>query len=114
VWVRQGIAIGAALLPFCTNLIQERSDGVFGFKTPILLFCFYVFSYGLTWVLMRLSFGVYSRQLKNALSNLEKNTWVSMEDEILRHKKSMAMVALFLVFFTVMGLLAMIRFGFNN
>ncbi len=98
------------LLPFNVNLYQERANGGFKGLDLLLLVGFYILAFAFSYVLIKMTYSVYLKQLKNALSNLEQSTLVNMEEELKMNRKRNRIIGAIMVLFVLLGGVAYVVF----
>lgn len=81
------LAASVVLLTITLNLTMENADGVFELRKVLLLSVYYIVVYfGLIYVFKKTN-KIYIKRLRNALFNLEENSFNTIDAEEKKHKK---------------------------
>lgn len=99
------VSLSIVLATFTINLTIENSDGVFEFRKIMILSIFYFFAYVISLLLYKTMYGVYIKQLSNALVNLTENKLKSFEKELKRHKRIRKIIGVIVILVFLLGIL---------
>jgi len=99
------LSLSIVLVTFTLNLTMENTDGILEIRKVLILSVYYVFAYLVTLFLSKIIHSVYLKQLKNALFNLEENTFNSIEEEMLKYKKIRRIILIMVSIALIMGVI---------
>jgi hypothetical protein len=101
--------LGVALIPFCINLFQVRHDGYYSFIKPEILIMFYVFSFILSFILIKGTHTLYLNELKIAYEALKEDSFDDFERVKRRNKRILLAVGLVLFISVILGILLYVK-----
>jgi len=103
-------SLSIVLPTIAINLTMENSDGIFELRKIIMLSVFYLFAYLISILLLKITHSIYSKQLNNALFDLEEDTFHSIENELNEHKKIGKIILTIVIVSILVGLAAMVLY----
>lgn len=107
-WALHLVALSVVFVTMNINLTMENNDGIFELRKIIILSLFYIFIYFVTVFFYKISFGVYIKQLDNALFNLEEKTLRSFDDELKKHKRIRRIIGFIILTAFLLGMIVLI------
>jgi len=107
-WALHCVSLSVILATFTINLSMENSDGIIEIQKILILSAFYLFAYLLGFGLLKLSFSVIDKQLKNALFNLEEQTLRSLDGELKKHRRISRIILAVLIILSLLGIVVLI------
>ena len=99
-------ALSIVLATMTINLTIENADGIFALHKILILLVYYIAVYIGTIYLFKTVNGIYIKRLKNALYNLEENTFNLIDEEEKMHKRNRKRIFIIAVIVLVIGLVA--------
>jgi len=103
------LSLSVVLVTFSINVTIERADGIFELNKILILSGFYLFVYVVMYSLFRLSMKVYDRQLRNALNNLEEQSFRSLDKEMRKSRRLNRIILVVVTLSLLSGLFFLFR-----
>ncbi len=103
--VRHLVALSIVFVTFGLNLTMEKNDGIFELNKILTLSIFYFFTYFIIMYLQKFTHDAYLKQLRNALCNLEENTLISLDKELIQHKRISKLIGIIITIIFLIGII---------
>jgi hypothetical protein len=107
IYALHGISLSIVLATFSLNLTMESNDGIFELRKILMLSAFYFFAYAVAYGLSKVSHRVYDKQLRNALMNLEENSYRSLHEVMKKHKRNWRVILIIISVILLSGIIAL-------